>query len=319
MEPATGPARVADEPEPWTRQALWGAAPLQRKRGAWNRSRLEAGGPACVGAAFCVTTKGTADATFSNHETLYRQKSIPWRYNKWRVQMRNRAWHPRIQREGRVMRVLAFVTAALLLVGVQASGSGTSQSGTSHAGAQTAAPQFLKAVNDILYAQPFTLKKGYTNTWSKGHELVSSGVLVVLAVDPALVQPRDALEPILYAGSRPVQRLNHGGQSGRVIGIVPGASDLAGSPIWFGAPGLPERVTAAAARAELARAEKSKIRPFTADKLRSVTHPAVAAADLAALLRDVASTLVSKYSPQEKYLADSWRLPTAKASPKQPR
>jgi len=228
--------------------------------------------------------------------------------------MRNRTWHPRIHREGRIMRVLTFVMAALLLVSAQGSGIGTS-----HAAAQTAAPQMPRPVNDILYAQPFTLTKGYTNTWSKTHELVSSGVLVVLAVDPALVEPRDALEPILYVGSTPVQRLNHGGQSGRVIGIVPGTTDLAASPIWFGAPGLPERVTPEAAGAERARAEKSRIHPFSADKLRGVTRPAAAAADLAALLRDIASTLVSEYSPQEKQLANSWRLPTAKASPKQPR
>ena len=228
--------------------------------------------------------------------------------------MRNHPWHPRIQREGHVVRIPTFVMAALLLVSGQASWIGTSP-----AAAQTAAPQPPRSVNNILYAQSFTLKKGYTNTWSKGHELVSSGVLVVLAVDLTLVQPRDALEPILYVGSTPVQRLNHGAQSGRVIGIVPGTTDLAGSPIWFGAAGLPERITAASASAELSRAQKSGIRPFTADKLRSVTHPAAAAADLAALLRDVASTLVSEYSPQEKYLANSWRLPTAKASPKQPR
>lgn len=212
------------------------------------------------------------------------------------------------------MRVLTFLLAALLLVSAQ-----LSEIGTSPAAAQIAAPQPPRSVNDILYAQPFKLKKGYTNTWGKGHELVSSGVLVVLAVQPALAEPRDALEPILYVGSTPVQRLNHGGQSGRVIGIVPGTTDLAASPIWFGAPGLPERVTAASARAELARAQKRGIRPFTADKLRSVTHPAAAAADLDALLRDVASNLVSEYSPQEKYLANSWRLPTAKVSPKQPR
>lgn len=225
--------------------------------------------------------------------------------------MRNHARRPRIQREGHVIRTLTFVTTALLLVSGQASWIGTST-----AAAQTPTPQPPRSVNDILYAQPFKLKKGYTNTWSKGHELVSSGVLIVLAVPPALAEPRDALEPILYAGSTPVQRLNHGGQSGRVIGIVPGATDLAASPIWFGAVGLPERVTAASARAELSRAQKSGIRPFTADKLRSVTHPPAAAADLDALLRDVASTLVSEYSPQEKYLANSWRLPTAKASPK---
>lgn len=212
------------------------------------------------------------------------------------------------------MRILAIVMATALVVSAQ-----TSQKGTSNTTAQTATPQLPRAVNDILYTQPFTLSKGYINTWSKGHELVYSGILVVLAVDPALVEPHDALEPILYAGNTPVQRLNHGNRSGRVVGIIPNITDLAAAPIWFGPPGLPERVTAQTTRAELARAEKSGIRPFTADKLRGVAHPAVAAADLAALLRDVAATLVSEYSPQEKDLANAWRLPTAKASPKQPR
>lgn len=214
------------------------------------------------------------------------------------------------------MKILAFVITPLLLLGAQAA----AVTANSNTRAQTAAaPLSPKPVNNILYARPFTLAKGYINAWSKERALVSSGVLVVLEVDPILVEPRDAAEPILYAGNTPVQRLNHGDQSGRVIGIVPGAADLAGSPIWFGAPGLPERVTAETTRAERARAEKSGIRPFTAEKLRSVMRPPAAAADLAALLRDHAAPLVFEYSPQEKDLADAWRLPPAKASPKQPR
>jgi len=215
----------------------------------------------------------------------------------------------------RVMKIFAIVIT-LLLLGAQAP-TATANSNTM---AQiAAAPPPPKQVNDILYAQPFTLAKGYINSWSKERAVVSSGVLVVLVVDPVLVEPRDALEPILYAGNTPVQRLNHGYQSGRVIGIVPGATDLTGSPIWFGAPGLPERVTAETTRTELARAEKTGIRPFPVDKLRSVTHAPAAAADLAALLRDIAATLVFEYSPQEKDIADAWRLPIAKEPPKQRR
>jgi hypothetical protein len=157
------------------------------------------------------------------------------------------------------MKILAFVMTALLLLGAQAA-AGMEMSNTTTKTA--AAPPSPKPVNDILYVQPFTLAKGYVNSWSKERALVSSGVLVVLEVDPVLVEPRDAAEPILYAGNTPVQRLNHGDRSGRVIGIVPGVADLADSPIWFGAPGLPERVTAETTRAERALAEKSGIRPF---------------------------------------------------------
>jgi hypothetical protein len=69
-------------------------------------------------------------------------------------------------------------------------------------------------------------------------------------------------------------------------------------------------------RSERARAEKAGVRPFPAGKISGVLHPAVAAIDLAALLRDAAAQLIYQYSPQEKELADSWRLPAATASPK---
>lgn len=214
------------------------------------------------------------------------------------------------------MKILAFVMTALLLLAAQAAAGTKNSIATAQA---AAAPLSAKPVKDILYAQPFTLEKGYKNDWSKEREVVSSGVLVVLEVDPTLVEPRDAAEPILYAGNTPVQRLNHGQQSGRVIGIVPGVADLAGSPIWFGLPGLPEHVTPETVRAERAQAEKSGIRPFAAEKLRSVTRSPAAAPDLAALLRDQVAPLVLEYSPQEKNLAEAWRLPVAKASPKQKR
>lgn len=211
------------------------------------------------------------------------------------------------------MKTSAFLVISGLLLGT------TSAAQTEKSTATTQAAVVPTPVRDILYAQPFTLAKGYVNNWSKAREIVSSGVLVVLEVDPALVVPRDALEPILYAGNTAVQRLNHGEQSGRVVGIVPNVRDLAGSPIWFGAPGLPERVTAETVRAERARAEKSGIRPFVAEKVRSVTRPAAAAADLAALLRDQAAALLLEYSPQEKELAETWRLPVSKAPPKERR
>lgn len=199
------------------------------------------------------------------------------------------------------MRVFAAVFAASLLV-MPACAVG-----------QAANPPAPVRVKSILYARPFTIGRPYRYDWSSDRLIVSSGVLVVLEVDPALVVPRDDLEPVLYAGDIPVQRLNHGDKSGRVIGIIPGSVDLSSTPIWFGAPALPGRVTAEIARSERARAEKAGVRPFGAERTGSVSHPPAAAPDLTTLLRDVASQLVYQYSPQEKELADQWRLPVAKA------
>jgi hypothetical protein len=203
----------------------------------------------------------------------------------------------------RIMKLFPFVITAFPLLAAQVAATRPSP-----------AP-----VNDILLVQPFTLQQGYRNSWSKERAVVSSGVVIVLAVDPTLAARRNAAEPVLYAGNTPVQRLNDGGQSGRLIGIVPGTRDLRGVPIWFGAPGLPERATAESARVERAQAEKSGIRPFPPEKLRTVARPTVAVADQTALLRDHVAPLLLQYSPQEKELAEAWRLPVATAPPKQPR
>ena len=168
-------------------------------------------------------------------------------------------------------------------------------------------------VKNILFAQPFTLETPFINTFSKEKERVSNGVLIVVEVDPALVIPRNALEPVLYAGNVAVMRLNQGELSGRVIGIVPGTINLTTAPIWFGTPELPERVTESTIQRERALAERAGVRAFTTDKMTSIQRPVIAAKDLATLLRTVAADLVYQYSPQEKQLADSWRLPEAKA------
>lgn len=180
-----------------------------------------------------------------------------------------------------------------------------------------AIPPAPAPVKNILVVRPFKLGRPYVYDWSAQKFKVDSGLLVVLEVDRELVIARDDLEPVLYAGDIPVQRLNHGGESGRVIGIIPANVDLATTPLWFGAPGLPGRITAEIARSERAKAERAEIRPFSAEKIAAVTLPAVTAPDLSTLLREVAAPLVDQYSPQEKSLADQWRLPIAQPRKKQ--
>jgi hypothetical protein len=210
------------------------------------------------------------------------------------------------------MKIPAVILAAFLL-GLPV--LGTCQSNA--LSAEVAAPATPAAVKGILAARRFTLGTPFPYTWTKEHIMVSSGTLVVLEVDPALVVPRDTLELVLYAGNVPVMRLNHGHKSGRVVGIIPGNVDLATTPIWFGAPELPGRVTTAMAETERARAEKAgALRTFGQAPIVGLDQSAAASEDLAALLRTVAADLILRYSPQEKDLAESWRLPVAKAPPK---
>jgi hypothetical protein len=145
-------------------------------------------------------------------------------------------------------------------------------------------PPTPAAVIDIVEIQPFRLKTGYRYDWLQNRPLVSTGLLVVLKVDPRYVFPRDTAEPVLYAGDRTVQRLNQGHRSEHVIGIIPGEIDLASAPIWFGRPELPERVTPQSIRAERALADRAGIKAFSRDKIKGATRKAVEAEDLAALL-----------------------------------
>lgn len=177
-------------------------------------------------------------------------------------------------------------------------------------------PPTPRAVQRILVAQPFTLQTPFIDDWSPERRQHTSGTLVVLEMDGAYLVPRNAtVGPVLYAGDTPVQRLNHGHLSGRVIGIVPGTVDLTTVPLWFGSPEIAE--AQASTSAERRQAEQATMTPLPADQVRSATRPPVAVEDLAALLRGAAAELVLQYLPQEKALAEIWRLPTAKPPPTQ--
>ncbi len=100
-------------------------------------------------------------------------------------------------------------------------------------------PSTPAAVDGILLAQPFTLDEPYEFAWQAEHPMVSSGMILVLEVNPDLVLPRQTLEPVLYVGNSTAERVNNGYPSGKVVAIVPGTVNLASAPIWFGEPALP--------------------------------------------------------------------------------
>lgn len=177
-------------------------------------------------------------------------------------------------------------------------------------------------VRDILLAQPFVLSKPYTHMWRKEHPTVRAGWLLVLSVDPAFVHPTQLAEPVLYAGDETIERVNHGEEAGRVIGILPAPLgrdgqpdlDLASTPIWFGAPDLPERIDATAVAHERIRAEQRGLVPFGA----SVVAAARArGADLLQLedrvaLEQRAALLILEHSPAEYELANGLLVPPTK-------
>jgi len=154
------------------------------------------------------------------------------------------------------------------------------------------------SVNGILAAQPFKVAEPFDG--------ISDGTLLVLDADPQLLTRYETANAVLYIGERPTLPLNPGDVSGHIVVIVPSGIDIAGSLMWFGAPDLPEALTPEKIRIEVESARKVLAGP--PDKPRS-TRKAVAARDLAALLRDAAAPLVDEFSPQDKDTAEMWRLP----------
>jgi hypothetical protein len=174
-------------------------------------------------------------------------------------------------------------------------------------------PPTPAAVDDIVYARPFTLQQGYKYIFSKEQPWVTEGTLLVLKVNKDLVQPREIAMPVLYVGNQPAERLNRGHESGHVIVIVPGKVDLSKTPMWFGAPNFPHEVDANTANAQRELADKAGLKPFAQERVNAALTAGgqrISAADERTLLRDVVSELILKYSPQEKQLANEYRVPT---------
>lgn len=186
-----------------------------------------------------------------------------------------------------------------------------------------AVPATPAPVKDVVYARAFTVEQGEPHTWRAEQPEITSGYLLVLKVNPDLVYPRQAAEPVLYVGNQTAQRLNVGYESGHVIALVPaqiegeGKLDLSKEPIWFGTPELPERVDADRIRQERALALNVGIKPFEAEKIDALFAEAgdvLAEENLAGVLLEVAD-LIDRYSPQEAELAVSHRAGAAKGQP----
>jgi hypothetical protein len=186
------------------------------------------------------------------------------------------------------------------------------------AGPAPAAPGAKEeSVRQVLHAQPFVLGEPYRHDWRREGPAVSSGWLLVLAVDPAYVEPRQTLEPVLYVGSQTAERVNHGFESGRVVAIVPGAigeEDLARAPMWFGAPELPERVDAARIAREREEAAARGVMPLPRAALERVRArtPAVLELGRREDLDALAGALVLEHSPAEYDLANGLLVPPLK-------
>lgn len=169
-------------------------------------------------------------------------------------------------------------------------------------------PETPAAIQELILVRPFFLDRPGAHTWRSDAPSYSSGYLLVIKVDPALVFPRQTPEPILYVGDQPARRVNQGFRSGFVVVIAPAVLQD-GAPvepelIWFGEPGLPERVTPETLAGKRRRAEQAGIQsPSAGTWAKGVERggPALRLESTKDLIRE-AARLVQEYSPDEKDL-----------------
>lgn len=177
-------------------------------------------------------------------------------------------------------------------------------------------------VKDLVSAVPFVLEKPATHWWRKEQPTYDAGWLVVLAVDPSLVVPRQVAEPVLYAGSQTVERVNHGEISGRVVAVIPSVRGADGQPVmdwnatpfFFGSEELPERIDAGEIRLQLGAATRNGELPFTPAVVAAARAKGGAPLHLAAReeLDERLALLVLEHSPEEQDLATGMLAPRVK-------
>lgn len=137
-------------------------------------------------------------------------------------------------------------------------------------------------VHAIEWAQPFELTEA-AEAWTMHpeREPVSRGWLVQLRVDPEALIPTQVAMPVLFAGDVVPSPTNYDYVEGCGLYIVPGALDLATTPLFFGSTELPERLDRAKREKIL---EASTATPFPLPTLQPVLRTpdmrgVVAAAD----------------------------------------
>ncbi len=180
-------------------------------------------------------------------------------------------------------------------------------------------PETPAAIEELISVRPFFIEQPGTHGWRADKPSYSSGYLLVIRVDPALVVSRQTPEPILYVGDQTARRVNEGFQSGFVVVIAPAALEDEGAalepvPIWFGEPGLPERVTPELIVKERERAERAAIYTLSAEAWAEAGArggPPLRLESASDLIRE-AAMLVQEYSPYEKDLISGLLVDTPK-------
>ena len=161
---------------------------------------------------------------------------------------------------------------------------------------------------EVVHAQRFELQAPYTHWWRKERPKVAAGWLLVLDVEPDMVRPTQNAQPVLYVGTQTAERINIGYQSGKLVVLVPGNADLTETPIFFGAPALPEQIGVTEIEADVAAAALRGVVPPEREQVFAVVQDTLRFAD-DHQLRLAAADLIERFAPDESDLVRGMRVP----------
>ena len=157
---------------------------------------------------------------------------------------------------------------------------------------------------ELVLAQHFTLEQAHEYTWLAGVPQITQGTIVVVKVSAEDAQVRQVGGPVLYVGATPAERVNNGDLDGAIVAFAPGHIDLSSTPIFWGPPTLPERVTAQLGAEALS---ETKAQPATATELKAATQTSAHFQGTSTLYRHLAD-LIDTHAPSEKERARAYRF-----------
>lgn len=173
--------------------------------------------------------------------------------------------------------------------------------------------QDVSGVRRLVAAAPFETAKPWLHLWQAEQPLVSSGWLCVVEADPALCAPKQTAEPVLVAGSRIVERVNHG-TLGRTVVLVPAGRDAGTDAIsswWWAPPALPEQIDQSmlgAARAKLPQGGVHLVAPDELAAALAAGGGTIAVADETELHR-VAAAWILEHAVEDRETAQGLLVP----------
>ncbi len=194
---------------------------------------------------------------------------------------------------------ISLVLGLGLALGVRAN-LATSPAATGPLTPPPAAPQAVEI--KVLEAHPFVLENLEPNWMQPAAPGYSQGTLLVLEGPAERFMPRQTYENVLYVGTAIPESLNTGEYSGRRVVIVPGDLPSAQTPVFFGAPELPERVTLAEAARQLDLALEAGARPVGA-----IAMPEAKVFADGTELRRFGADLIERFSPDEVDVISGFR------------